>query len=566
MTNPEHEHSAKGGADDGRLSPTEWSVLLIVSLANLLPIWGFRYFAGQDTPNHLYGGEILTALIDGSAPEEVIRTFRTVLGLKSNMAFHALLLLLGRLGLSLALAHRVILSGYAVGLPLAALFCARTTAPRSRPLALLFLPLTWNWFALQGLYNYVLSLMASLVWLALIARDGGRPRPRAAVAIALAALAVYFCHVGTFVAMLLVTAWRIGAPDDREPNTFRARVASAGPVALALAPAVVVACMGALVSFRSGLAQPEPTLSAWEPYGVPMAAGAFFVEFAVRYHVSDLLVLGPPLLVLILLPLWAARRTPLHEARRPNPPRWPLGAAAVLAILYIILPHIVSGSDASPRLRPLVVFCLFCYGGVTLSTRARRLLSTLALLSGLSSVGLLCVSFAGINRQLDDFTSGTALVRRGARLYPMVFDPRSPSILVKPFLHAWGYYGVERDVVTPFAFAWHPTRFPYRYRELPIQGQAGALPSDSEDEPYAMMEGRACQAARRLAPSRTCDEIRIEIEERLAHLGAFYDYVLTWKAPQDFSSLLLARGYSVLHAQGAMILYRAPHSSAHPAG
>src|SRR5579862_5044297 len=122
MTNPKHDHSAKGGADDGRLSPGEWSVLLIVSLANLVPVWGFRYFAGQDTPNHLYGGEIITALIHGSAPEWVMRTFRTVLGLKSNMAFHVLLLLLGRLGLSLALAHRVILSGYAVGLPLAALF------------------------------------------------------------------------------------------------------------------------------------------------------------------------------------------------------------------------------------------------------------------------------------------------------------------------------------------------------------------------------------------------------------------------------------------------------------
>ena len=291
-------------------------------------------------------------------------------------------------------------------------------------------------------------------------------------------------------------------PNDREPNTLRARVASAGPVALALAPALVVACMGALVTF--GPASPsEPTLSAWEPYGVPMAAGAFFIEFAVRYYAADLLVLGPPLLVLILLPLWAAKRTPLHEAGRPNPPRWPLGAAAILAILYIILPHIVSGSDASPRLRPLVVFCLFCYGGVTLSTRARRLLSTLALLSGLLSVGLLCISFAGINRQLDDFTSGTAFVRRALDSTRWSSTPAPLPILVKPFLHAWGYYGVERDIVTPFAFAWHPTRFPYRYRELPIQSQAGALPSN-EDEPYAMMEGRACQAARRLAPSRTC--------------------------------------------------------------
>ena len=140
MTNPEHDHSAKGRADNGRLSSAEWAILLIVSLANLVPVWGFRYFAGQIL--------LTTCMAVKSSrpsftdhPVEVIRTFRTVLGLKSNMAFHALLLLLGNLGLSQALAHRVILSGYALGLPLAALFCARTTAPRSRPLALLFLPL-----------------------------------------------------------------------------------------------------------------------------------------------------------------------------------------------------------------------------------------------------------------------------------------------------------------------------------------------------------------------------------------------------------------------------------------
>ena len=57
---------------------------------------------------------------------------------------------------------------------------------------------------------------------------------------------------------------------------------------------------------------------------------------------------------------------------------------------------------------------------------------------------------------------------------------------MKPFLHAWGYYGLARDVVTPYAFAWHETRFPYRYRELPLHGPRSPFPSDAEDEPYAL--------------------------------------------------------------------------------
>ena len=547
-----------------RLSRLELSVFITVLIANLVPVWAFRYFAGQDTPNHLYAGEILATLRTGTAPLNVATTFAATLGLKSNVAFHFLLLKLVDFGLSLEVAHRLILSGYAIAFPAAALFCARTAMPKSQPLALLFLPLTWNWFVLQGLYNYVLSLVGAFVWLAYVARDGGRPGRLSSFVIALSSLAVYFCHVGTFVMLLVVTALRIGLPIEGTPPSWRARLASARRLALALSPALAIACAGTLMSWRGERAPPEVTLSAIEGYSLVEAVGAFFLEFAMRYRLADIVVLGPPLLALIVWPLWAFRnhRPAVGAAENGSSP-WPLCAAAVLIALYFVLPHIAWGSDVSPRLRPIILLCLFCYGGVTLSRRARRLISILTLLSGLSSVALLCSSFIELNQQLRDFTSGIPWVRRGARLYPMVFDPRSPSLLVKPFLHAWGYYGLERDIVTPFAFAWHPARFPYRYRDLSIHGQSSALASDAEDEPYALLEGRACRSVQRLAPSRSCEDVRAETEDRLARLGRFYDYVLTWRAPDDFSRLLLARGYSVLHAQGAMVLYR-PTSSAPP--
>ena len=123
-------------------------------------------------------------------------------------------------------------------------------------------------------------------------------------------------------------------------------------------------------------------------YDFPSAVGTFFVEFAVRYHLADLAALGPPLVVLIAVPL-AARRAP-------GAPRWPLAAALVLALLYLASPHIVSGSDLAPRLRPLLVFALLCYSGVVLSPRARRRVTVLALLSGLGGVALLVTSFRSL--------------------------------------------------------------------------------------------------------------------------------------------------------------------------
>jgi hypothetical protein len=369
---------------------------------------------------------------------------------------------------------------------------------------------------------------------------------------------VFLAHAVTFSVLVLITAIRIAFPADGSPIDSTtmpapmARLRRAGPVALALLPALLLAA----AAWRGGGSAPEsfePTVSSWEMYDFPSAIGAFFVEFAMRYHLIDLAVLGPPLLVLIGIPL-AARRPGTNS----QAPRWPLHAAGLLALLYLFSPHIVLGSDLTPRLRPLLVFALLCYSGVALSPVARRRVAVLALASGLGGALLLAQDFRSLGRALDDFSSGIPFVRRGSRVYPVIFDPRSPSILVKPFLHAWGYYGLARDVVTPYAFAWHATRFPYRYRELPLHAADSAFPSDAEDEPYALLEGRLCASVRRFSASLSCDEIRALAEARLLTLGTSYDYLLTWAAPVDFRALMAARGYKLLHRQGLLALYEAP--------
>jgi hypothetical protein len=535
------------------LARAEQAIFVVLLLGNLVPIWAFRYFPGQDTPNHLYTVEVARSLLAGSAEPAVAKTFELALGAKSNVLFHALMLGLGRLGVSLYTAHRLVLSGYALALPLAGLGCVRAAGGETS-LALLLLPLVWSWFALQGLYNYVLSLPPALVWLGIVARDGGRPSRRATVGLALAAVLVYLAHAGTFVAMLFVTAVRVIYADDGIWLPLRRRLAGARGLALALAPALGLAGLAFLRTAAALPTPPEATVSAWETYGPLEAAGAFVVELAMRFHVSDLLWLAPPAAALVAIPVVsAARRWSSVFA-----PRWPLSAAAGLTALYFVLPHIVWGSDASPRLRPLVLFCLAAYAGVRLTRRARRRVAALALVCGLGGTAALAADCARFGRELEDFASGAAYVRPGSRLYPLVFDPRGDSLLVRPFLHAWGYYGVARHAVTPFAFAWHATRFPLRYRALPLHVAGSLLPSDGEDAPYALEQGRLCRAARRFAASLSCAEVRQAAETRWASLGQAYDAVLTWAAPDDFSALLAARGYRLVHAQGRLALYEPP--------
>jgi len=552
---------AGDAGDAGALTAAERAAFVLLTLAGLIPIWAFRFFPGQDTANHLYAVEVARSIASGTAPAALRAAFELQLGLKSNVLFHAAMLGLCRLGLSIGLAHRLILSAYALSFPLAALFCLRAANPRARALALLFVPLVWNWFVVQGLYNYVFSLVPALVWLGIVARDGGRPRGRAQLALAACALAVYLGHAGTFLVMVLVSAVRVLRPGDRAPVPLKQRLADAGPVIVALSPTVLLAALGVgrVVGRVGGMS--EPTVRAWEAYGVLQALGTFVSEFAIRTRVADLLFLGPPLALLLVLPLRAAwqHRKPGQVQLGPlQPRRWPMEAAAVLGALYFVLPHIVLGSDACARVRPFILFALVCYEGIALSPSLRRRLLAVSLACGLGSVALLSASFATLNEDLADFTSGIADVPEGSRVYPMVFDQRGPSVLIRPFLHAWGYYGIERHVVTPFAFAWHETRFPYRYRQLPLHGLDSAFPSDSEEEPYALQKGWLCEARRHFAPALDCATVRAETEQRLARLGRSYDFVLIWAPPPEFLDLLGHAGYQLVHRQGRLALLRSP--------
>ena len=301
------------------------------------------------------------------------------------------------------------LSGYALALPLAGLFCVRAAAPASAPLALLLLPLVWSWFAVQGLYNYVLSLPPALVWLGIVARDGVRPRPARRSRWRPSALLVFLAHAVTFSVLLLrhrdphrLSGRRIARRSTRcrhRRRGSRRRPRRAG--------AARRRCSWRPRRWRGAVTAPapfEPTVSRWEMYDFPSAIGAFFVEFAMRYHLIDLAVLGPPLVALIGCRSLARRAGADRRA-----PRWPLHAAGILALLYLLSPHIVLGSDLTPRLRPLLVFALLCYGGVALSPRARRRVALLALASGLGGAALLAAETSAAS------AARSTTSRRGSR-------------------------------------------------------------------------------------------------------------------------------------------------------
>ncbi len=417
------------------------------------------------------------------------------LGLKTNVLFHALMLGLLRLPISIdrrapagALRLR---AGAAAG---GALLRARRRARRARRWRCCCCRWSGAGSPSRGSTTTCSRCRRrSSGWGSSRATAAGPGRPRR-FALALAAVVVFLAHAVTFAVLLLVTAIRILWPGDGTRLSLAGRLRNAGPATLALAPALILQ----LVSWR-GLwgshLPPEPTLSRWEMYDFPSAVGSFFVEFAVRFHLADLAALGPPLVVLIAVPL-AARRAASVSA-----PRWPLLAALVLAILYLVSPHIVFGSDLAPRLRPLIVFALLCYGGVVLSPRARRRVTLLALVSGLGRRGAPGPELPQPRPRAGRLRLGDPL--RAPR------EPRLPGHLRSPLAVDPGQAVPARlGLLRPRPRRRHPLRVRLARdaasltatASCPLHHRDSPFPSDAEDEPYALIEGRLCAADTALLP------------------------------------------------------------------
>ena len=500
-----------------------------MSLANLVPVWAFRYFPGQDTPNHLYARRDHPRRCSTARRPRRSRP-RSRPRSRSSRTCCSTGSCWGSAGWASRSTspHRLVLSGYALAFPLAGLACLRAANPRNAALALLLLPLVWSWFALQGLYNYVLSLAPALVWLGIVARDGGRPGRRAGRG------------------RLARGARRLPRPrGDVRRAAARDRGARRASRRRPAGPCSAIGCSRRRRWRSSSRRRSRSPLS-----GLGGAARARVAARADGVALGELRSAGGGGRVLRrardALPRPGARGAGAAgggAARRSrSPPRGggrPAGRRAGRSSrrccsrrLYFALPHIVFGSDASPRLRPLILFCLCCYAGVSLSRRARRRVAALALASGLLGAATL--------------SAGLRALRPGPRRLRLGNPPGPPGEPPLPDgVRSEGRFGPGAAVPACLGVLRHrpPRRHAVRVRlarvalPLPVPRAAAArrrLAAAVRRRGRALRARRrgACAAAvRRQAPSLSCADVRRDAEERLARLGAGYDYVLTWAAP-----------------------------------
>lgn len=572
--------------------------LLAFSALVVLPVAAMwlagSWFPSQDGPIHLEIARLLRDLVtDPEGP--AAGWFQLDRRPEPNWAIYLPLAALGG-GLPPAAAEKVLVTVYAVALPLALLYALRGVRREAGYLALLGLPLVWNHPLHMGFYNFAWSLPAGLVAAGFYARRRGRLSWRLAIGLALLLAITALCHpIGLLAGCLLLAALVAGGRGGQdgagsgEPATARAtapglaevlRLAAAALPSLTLVALFVGGGVGRAVERLPFEALVKHLLLGFALVSYHRVEAVFSVLFVLALATASLGVL------VIRWRKW--RRDGRVGGREPGPeasdggeariqgrrapgitieravrescgaarhwrPDDPLLAAATLVLAaYLLAPvGLLGGGYLNQRLQ-LVLFLtvLLWLAAVPVVDRWRRPLAAAGAVSALGLALLHAGTYRAYAAPLADFQTAAAHLEAGDTLLAVSRDDRghSPagrplSFKVAPFEHGAARLAAETGALDLGNYQAGQGYFPVHYRP----------PCDPFDPEDGLWRERRPGAA-----------ARIRLAAYLERPDCPVDWLVLWgKASADEDSILERwlseeHGYRPGHrsADGRLALYR----------
>ena len=508
-----------------------WERWLFAALLvlHLLPVWAFRFAPTQDGPAHLSMAAVLRAwdTPDGSllheyflANEEAIPNWFIFFLLAKVLAF-----------LPLPAAEKVLLSAYVVLLPLSVRFALGAIRPRSRFLAFLAFPFTYNFLLNLGFYNFCFSLAAFFFALGYWLKHRGKLGPGRTAVFALLVLWVYFCHPISLVVLAAtvgtLASWRFVLGLRRSGFARGVRRWLFAPLA-AFLPAL--ALVTAFLSERLGGRVTDMT--AWDKLR----------QLATLYSLVSLDRSLAYLSFALTLLLTALTLATLARRSRRRRLLWSDGfllVATLLVILYFAAPNEMSGGGfVTHRLNlfPFLIAILWL-GTFAHPRRVRVGVPVAAAAIALGLLGMVSFQWARLDSELAEYVAVGERIEPNSTVLALSFDNGGTAYRVWPFVHAQGHIAARKPLVDLTLYQGNEDYFPRLYRPernpfVHIAAGPTALEAEPPDVEFLTY------------PQRT---------------GGTVDYVLLWR-PGESRSIFrqLAAGYERVHTspRGLAQLYR----------
>jgi hypothetical protein len=479
----------------------------------LLPIWLFTYVPTQDGPSHLHIANVLLKYDDPDL--SVLSKFYEI-----NWNFQPNLLVYVVLQPLLAvfpplIAEKVLLTGFVIGLPLAAAYAARLPHGDGIIAALLGIQILYGYTFHMGFYNYSFGLVFCLLGVGYWRRIVDDLQVRSFAVLGTGILFAYFTHIFSALNLLFIIGlgflWRVvrylRAANKDEPWSQRWAgskdrkwihlLRPATVHALALVPAATLILMFMLANEGDGSSLSLPSINR-------------LIQLLWMYHLWSFrldweLPLG---LILFLGVLFAVFKIWVdYRKAKPSHIRQPflMVFLAYVIVFTIIPPEAGSGHFILQRFFPYVMVGLFLW----LSARhfepvfRSRLVCFLIALT-LVTIGMRLVQYAALNNRLDEYLAGMESIEPNRTVLTLsLTNERFPS----PLLHAGGYIATVRNGVDLKTVQARSPHAPIRYR--------------SEFDPYRQMADDVISNLEVGPPE-------IDITRYGEKTGGQIDYVLLW--------------------------------------
>lgn len=331
-----------------RVAKLSWICVFVgLLILECYPIWTLQHFPSQDGPSHLYNAIVIGQWTHQPLYREYYDVHWTPAG---NLLFQ--LILVGLVNVvPVALAEKIVLTGYMILFPLAFLALLEVVSPAARAFSLFAFIFAPSVFFQLGFWNFIFSIPLALLALRYYLRGRGRPTRLWLVLLAFWGLAVYEVHMGSWivyaVAVGIFTAVDVTEllrhRTERPSNTTRKLTQAVLPLLTLVPPLLLTLRFMLGEQFRSVAAQSDP--ERLTDRIKPLAALQFLrtaSEADTRFAATFALLVC----ILVVRAVW------LRIGHGPNPRRseiW-LIVAAACGLLSLLAPTSVSGVFLRNRL------------------------------------------------------------------------------------------------------------------------------------------------------------------------------------------------------------------------
>ena len=448
------------------------AVFALLAVAAIVPIWRVRFLPLLDLPNHLAAVHIWHSF------DEPWTRFRDFYELSLRPApygaYHILTHVIAY-GVGLENANRVVLSGYVLTIPAAALGWAHRTR-RSPWLSVLTFPLAFSLSWACGFLPFLVGVALLLAGVVALDAYLGRPSPGRGVAVALLSVGCGISHplilFGYYVCVAVLLLCHL-------PRW--SRIAGALPLfapAVALVLWQLVAFKSPMVDLRSG----PRFQGAWVPWYEMLRS---FPEYTLDSVSGDLdtrlfwvlLAVASLLGLSGVVPRSLVRRLP---ARDEGPPAGSLldrlhrhrslALCAAMAACYFLVPlHLARPFDwwfVSGRFSPFI--CFFGFLAITAPLQGRsRLLMAPAVAAALVLPLHLSEKYERFDERVEPFARLVERIPPGAEVLFVALPPRTDeSLIIEGTNHFSSWVQIMRGGFS--ADGWYNVGFPFKLkRRLP---------------------------------------------------------------------------------------------------